>query len=337
MKRRLLRVEGAWWMMRMNIWMPIMVPGGWLAARHPASDWKLLAAAVATALAGGLAVVINDILDRKKDAVTAPELPLPSGVVTLPLALLTAATLAVCIVGFWRIASVSWVAWAYVLGVAALGGALVVAYSFAKPYGIVAPAVAGCAYATIPACAWLATGGGRGAYPVILALLYAMLIGAGGTIHAALRDVETDAEVGNWTVAVRLGPERTLRLGSILYGSATMCVLVVALTGGHPDSRVPLVALAALGIVSAHTYAARLQLRSGTLGRAGRAKAMRPATLSRLGSHLALIAEGSVPIAAVVGCASAVLLVAQIFGYRRRIFQGGLRHSLERAVARDRQ
>lgn len=316
-------------MMRVSIWMAIMVPAGSFAAGNEPSSLEIIAATAATVLAGGLAVVINDILDREKDELTAPELPLPSKVVTLRQAEVFAGILVGCIIGLWAVASVSLIGFAFALLVSGLGGALVVLYSVAKPYGLAAPVVGGCAYATIPAAAWFAAGGGDGPYPMGVVLLYAVLIGTGGIIHAAIRDVDTDGDVGNRTVAVRFGPERALDLGTIFYLGSTGAVLWAAAASSHLALGMVLTTAAGGAVLSAHHVAAKRQSDTQAFGRVKRVRAMRPATLSRLGCHVVFIALVSPLLAAAIGVVSVALLPLQIAGYRSRIYRGGLRQALE--------
>jgi 4-hydroxybenzoate polyprenyltransferase len=329
LRYRLLRLEGAWWMMRVSIWMAIMAPAGSLAARHWPSPLEAAAAALATVLAGGLAVVINDILDRGKDEVTAPELPLPSGLVTLSQALTFAAFLVAVTIGLWGLASTSLLGFALALVVSGIAGMLVVLYSFVKPFGIVGPLVGGCAYATIPVAAWFAAGWGAGQYSIVTVIVYAILIGTGGIIHAAIRDVDSDAEVGNRTVAVRLGAERALDLGTFFYVCSCGCIIWTGLETSDVLAGVTLTVVAVAAVLEAHRIAKRRQVEGGTAGRVMRVRALRPATLSRLFCHVALIALISPLLALTIAVLAAALLPLQISGYRSRIYHGGLKRSLE--------
>lgn len=332
--RGLLRIEGLWWMMRVNVWMAIMTPAGTFAARHTPSPLQGVSAAGATIISGGLAVVINDILDRHKDDVTAPDLPLPSGIVSLRQAIVGGCVLAISAMGLWAVASVSWVSFASALAVSVLGGVLVVLYSLVKPYGVVAPVVGGCAYAAIPAAAWLAAGGGEGVYPIAPVLVYAALIGTGGIVHAAIRDVDSDADVGNRTVAVRYGARRALQLGAALYLCSAGCVLGAGFASRDSVALgVAAATLAAVVVVLTYRAAARQHGEAAETGRIARVRAMRPLTMSRLGCHLAFIAVAVPALAAVVGIFSLMFLPLQIAGYRKRIYGGGLRGDLERQGA----
>jgi len=327
-RRGLLRLEGAWWMMRVSVWMAIMVPAGSFAAADTPSPVELLAAVFATVLAGGLAVVMNDILDRKKDEVTAPELPLPSGVVTLAQALAFAAALTICTIGLWAVASTTLLGWVLALVISGFGGLLVVLYSFAKPFGLVGPLVGGLAYTTIPVAAWAAAGRGEGSYPIEIVGIYALLIGTGGIIHAAIRDVDTDGEVGNLTVAVRLGPRGALSLGTAFYLASTVCVAWAGIVDSRTAAGIALSVATILTILYAHLTAHR-RMSGSAAGRATRVNAMRPVTLSRLACHLAMIAIASPLLAAAVGAVSLVVIPLQIVGYRARIYRGGLKEALE--------
>jgi 4-hydroxybenzoate polyprenyltransferase len=321
-------------MMRVSIWMAIMVPAGSLIAENAPSTIEVIAALAATVLAGGLAVVINDILDREKDEITAPELPLPSGIVTPRQALVFAGFLAVCIISLWALASTSLAGFIFALAVSGVGGLLVMLYSFAKPLGIIAPIAGGCAYATIPVAAWFAAGGGSGPYSITVVIIYAMLIGTGGIIHAAIRDVDSDAEVGNLTVAVRLGPSRALGFGTFFYLCSTGCILWAAAASARFMEGLMLTAATTIVMLFAHRSAVKRLDDASSLGRPAHVRAMRPATLSRLGCHIALIAVVSPLVAVAIGVVSAVLLPLQIIGYRARVYGGGLRRALK-AVGAD--
>src|SRR5262249_2677360 len=96
LRQLLLRLEACWWMLRPPGFYvkSSIAAAGWFAATDHPGYARLVAIPVALGLAGGVVNVPNDVLDRKKDAVTAPELPLPSGIVTLPWALALLALLA---------------------------------------------------------------------------------------------------------------------------------------------------------------------------------------------------------------------------------------------------
>src|SRR5690349_2149696 len=80
-QRLRLKLEAVAWMARPSavIDAPIVVPAGWLAANDPPGLGRMLAAMATAVVAGALTNIANDLLDEEKDRATAPELPLPSG------------------------------------------------------------------------------------------------------------------------------------------------------------------------------------------------------------------------------------------------------------------
>lgn len=200
------RLEGLWWMTRPgSLLTGFIAAPGWLAARHPPSDGRLVAMIGAVTIGRALAAIANDILDEEKDRVTAPKLPLPSGLVTVPQAAITAGTLTIILLGLVWIAAGGLPQFlAGVIGIAA-GGAVFGSYSFVKPYALISIIVTGVAYMSAPLTAWLVAGGGWSA-TIAFVLVYSLLRGFAANVFSTLRDVDRDGDVGNLSVAVRLAP-----------------------------------------------------------------------------------------------------------------------------------
>ena len=82
----LLRVEAGWWMSRtflsnLATWAAVI---GWVVADPDLGSWgRMLALVVAIIALNGAMFIVNDILDADGDKVTAPYLPLPSGLLSL--------------------------------------------------------------------------------------------------------------------------------------------------------------------------------------------------------------------------------------------------------------
>jgi geranylgeranylglycerol-phosphate geranylgeranyltransferase len=330
LRRSLLKLEAVGWMGRPSalIDAPLIVPAGWLAAADPPSTGRMLAAMATAVIAGALTNMANDLLDEEKDKTTAPELPLPSGLLTRPQALV--AFVVLVFVGFGTAAIASVTLERFLAGVAVgfLCGFLVLLYSLVKERGLVASVVIASAYACMPLGAWLVAGAGGST--VIPVMAFALLWGLAGNFQAALRDVDSDDEVGNQSIAVRVGPERTLALGAAVDVAASLCILWAAALEDRLEIGIPLVALFLAVLVFTHRAAIGRHGEDRAEGRTQRVRVMRAATLSRLGSQFVLVAVFSVPIALLLAAAVAALLLLLIPGYERRIIGGGLREAMAR-------
>jgi 4-hydroxybenzoate polyprenyltransferase len=328
MKTLLLRLEGSFWMMRVS-WAldaPIIVPAGWMAAsRAPGYDMV----AMMGAIGAGAAVtnILNDILDAEKDQLTGDtELLLANGVVSLTQAAATAAILALTLVGLLAVASADSTSFILALTAICLCVPLVGTYSYVKQNGLILPLVGGLVYAAIPFSTWLATGGGGDELLVVAVVGYALLFGLAAVILATLRDVDSEAAVGNRSIATRIGPAATLRLAACVDVIVHCCVIFVAAHQGRLAIGAPLAVASLVALLAAYRLAVRRQ-RSAS-GRHARTAAVRTLNLLRFGSQLALLAIFSLPLALLVGAPIAFLVTMLIVGYERRVFGGGLRRAL---------
>lgn len=320
--RAMIRLEGSFWMMRLNwSWAPLMIAPGWLAAADPPGTLGLVAIMATGALSMAGANVINDVVDAEKDRVTAPELPIPSGAVGIWQGIATAALIAAAMMVTSAIASDSLLAYAGCIVVLGAGGVLTVLYSLAKRYWLLAPAIAACVSACLPLAAWLAAGGGS-AMPIAAVLGYQFLYGAAVNIQAAVRDVEADGEVGNNSIAARLGTRRAFSLGVALDCLAHAMILAVGFSIGRPA--IAVVAVTASLCLVGTAYASVLAQVETVQGRVGHLVSGRRLVLSRQAEPLALVAVFSIPVAACTLIVTALLLSFLIPGYTRRVISGRL-------------
>jgi 4-hydroxybenzoate polyprenyltransferase len=231
----MLRVEAAWWMSRILLsnlpaWSML---AGWMAT-GPRLDGshvtQLLALYVAIALAGGAAFVINDLMDVEGDKVTAPYLPLPSGLLSRKVAwTLVAVYLAGALIFLYLACDGvgSFLICLLVIVVSAMGA---MGYCRYKKDGIVASVIVTVPQTIAPAViGWVAAGGGP-AWRLVAVLGYAVLAGVSNNIIAALRDVDLDATVGNRTLPVRIGAPAAYRRAAQLAFAALAVVIVLAAT-----------------------------------------------------------------------------------------------------------
>lgn len=327
----LIRLEGSFWMMRANwAWTPLLIAPGWLAASDPPGVGGLIAIMATAALSRAGANVINDIVDSEKDRVTAPELPIPSGVVSLGQAVLTAGAIAGAMMITSALASVSLLAYVGCLAALFAGAVLTVLYSLAKPYLLLAPIVAAGVYVCLPLAGWLAAGAGS-LIPIALVLAFQFVYGIAGNVQAGLRDVEADGEVGNRSIAVHLGARKALLLGGAMEVLAHATIVAVGFSIGRPALATGLVAVSLCFVVSA--YAAALDDFEQAGGRAEWAVASRRLILSRQGGPIALVGTFSVPVAVCTAGIGILLLRFLTPAYSRRIVDGRLASALSSRLA----
>lgn len=324
----MLKVEGSVAIMRITLDSAAAVPAAWLAASNRPGLGAMAAVAVAYVVARGMAGVINDIVDEQDDTVTAPWAPLPTGTVSAPHAL---ATLGVLAVAFWMLTTLAAADWAdYALGLCAgaVSVVFIIAYGVWKGDGAVGPALGGLALGAIPVSAWLFAGGGDD--PVALAIIVAgaCFQGFSTCVHAALRDVDSDPAVGNYTIATRFGPDATLRLCGLADLLALLLVLPLAVHEDRLAVGVPVVVLLAAALVWTHVDA--LARQRGAHGRFQRVAVVRYVARARFGSLLAPVAVYSIPVFLVAAVAVAVLVPA-LRRHERRVVSGRLREAIRAA------
>jgi 4-hydroxybenzoate polyprenyltransferase len=326
-----LTVEACWWMMRPFFFISaVAVPAGWLAADDPPGEGRLFALTAALALAGGAVNVLNDILDADKDRRTAPELPIPSGLLTLTAATGLLGGLTLAVVGLFALGAPSLARLGAGLAVIGLGVTIVTAYSVLKSERLLAPLAAACAYASLAVTGWLVAGGGGG--PIAAVVACTLVFGVARNLLAAVRDVDADRSVGNESLAVRLGARRTLRLAAALDVAAHACVVAVA--APRADA-LAIAAIAASLAVTLLAYRRTFGLMRGAANRAQRSRALWSAGLARWTSQFVLVGVLSVPVG--LATAAAACLLAALCtprAYERRLVGGALRRALEANRAR---
>ncbi|MQY03731.1 UbiA family prenyltransferase [Actinomadura macrotermitis] len=327
LRRAALTFEALWWMTRIhlsniNMWPAVM---GGVAAAHPLGVWRIVGLVVFTAAAGGALFIVNDILDADGDRVTAPYLPLPSGLVTVGQAwAATGAYFAAGIAALYLACGTPG-RFGVAAGLTAATVVLSMAYSKVKDGGVVASVVISIPQ-TIPAViAWYLAGGGR-PWALALVVVYHLTACVSNNILAALRDVDLDPQVGNRTLPVRLGAARAFRLAAVVAYLAL--VPVAALSALLPSwTGLPVAAVALVLMAGSH----RRTL--ATFGEPGRGRIQRMADMKVFKSgefvrHMAVVACFSVPAAAVTGAALYLMLWGGGRVYRARMINGGIRRSL---------
>src|SRR5215212_6572669 len=244
MRRRvLLKVEASVAMMRVGLDAALMAPAGWLAAGGSATDVRLWLVVGAIVLARGASNVINDITDIEKDRETNPWLPIPSGTVDPMQAVATLGFLSLGSVALLAIATHSLAALVASTGTMTLAAALIAAYPYI-PSGPIAMFVAACPVAAIPLTSWFAAGGGGGT-AILGVVAMAWLYGVPVNLHGAVRDVDTDREIGQRTLAVRRGPRFVLAVCAAADALAHVAAAAVAWGEGRLALVGPLAAVSA--------------------------------------------------------------------------------------------
>ncbi len=337
LRRRLLQAEATWWMSRillsnLSIWTMLM---GWVAAGprlDSAHVARLLALYAAFALAGGALFVVNDLMDVEGDKVTAPYLPLPSGLLSRNEARASVAVYFASALIFLYLACARFglfVTCLAIIVVAAMGS---MGYSRYKKEGIVASVLVAVPQTIIPAViGWLVAGGGS-AWRLVAVLSYAVFAGVSNNVLAALRDVDLDASVGNRTLPVRIGAPAAFRLIANLAFAALAVVVVLAATINSGAWAWPFAVIA--GVVLWQGY--RLAAARFAQPHRGRRQRMDDLRLFKTGEyvrHAAMVAVFN-PVVAIV--AFAYLLGGFMIGYRvyhRRLTSGAIRDAMDRLPA----
>jgi len=328
----LLRLEAAWWMSRtflsnLTTWAALV---GWVAADPDLTSWGRMAALlVAVTALNGAMFIINDLLDAEGDAVTAPYLPLPSGLLSRRQAWLAMGagllTAVLCVL----LAAPSAGRLAVAAGLILLGTIPSAGYSKVKDLGIWGSLTVALPQCIAAVVAWVLAGGGP-AGELLLVLAYLMLACVSNNILAALRDVEKDPEAGNRTLAVRLGAPRAFRAAALTGFAALAPVLVLAAV------RPGWWALVFAGVGAAiHLFCYPRLLRSFADPERDRTQRLADQRLWKLGEY---VRHSSVVAAfnPVVGLVAGVVLYACLRGgyrvYNSRLVSGAIHRSLSGPV-----
>jgi 4-hydroxybenzoate polyprenyltransferase len=324
----LLRVEAAWWMSRtflsnLATWAAVI---GWAVADPHLGSWgRMLALVVGIIALNGAMFIVNDILDADGDVVTAPYLPLPSGLLSLRQAWVAMGAglliAVVCVAEAGRTSGRLAVA----AGLLVLGVILSAAYSKVKDFGIWGSLTVALPQSVPAAAAWVLAGGGP-TDQALLVLAYLLLASVSNNILAALRDVEKDPEAGYRTLAVRIGAPGAFRAAAFTGFAALVPVAVLAVIRPGWWG----LAFAGAGAVI-HLFCYPRLLANFADPERGRTQRLADQRLWKLGEyvkHSSVIAAFN-PIA---GLVAGVVLYACLRGgyrvYNARLVRGGIRRSL---------
>jgi 4-hydroxybenzoate polyprenyltransferase len=173
----------------------------------------------------------NDYADDVADTVAKPWKPIPAGLVGRRNVARTSALAATA--GLIVAATLS--SWAFVVAVAGLADGL--AYDLrlkATPVAWV-PFAAG--VGLLPLFAWFgARGSAPGAFLSVVAM--GILAGAALALSNVYVDIDRDRRSGVRSIAVVLGPRRTLGLNALLLGTVEIVAVATTLAGGGPPQLV---------------------------------------------------------------------------------------------------
>jgi 4-hydroxybenzoate polyprenyltransferase len=232
-----LKLEAAWWMTRMhmvafNIWYAVL---GWVLSgpiHGQAQYGRLIGACLFVALLGGGLSIVNDILDAPGDAVTAPYLPLPAGLLRAGEAWMCACALVITSLAVLFIIAESLIRFMICIGLVISAALLIGLYSRLKQSGIVASVVIAIPVSLAGVISWILAGAQHYMRFAILCC-YFLLITVAGNISAALRDVDLDGKVGNLTVPVRIGGPRAFELMAMVSLAAFVPVFTLDVGGRY--------------------------------------------------------------------------------------------------------
>jgi 4-hydroxybenzoate polyprenyltransferase len=273
-------------------------------------------------LTRGALNIVGDVLDRRRDETTAPYLPIPAGLVSVPVALAGAAVVAAAaLAAAWGASGADAGAFTKVILLMTAVTLLGMLYTPLKRFGFAGPIVLGVSQSAAPLAGWILAGGSGDVVVLVAVLAYAGISLIANNVLAALRDVDLDGAVGNNTVAVRAGVDTSLQVGFVLSVVVGAIALAVAVYNGQPLAAI-VAAVTFARVVTAYRKAGTMFV--GMTDRANRDGAIEVFRSSTFWFHLALLAAFS-PAAAVAFWAFAKLLFPlQSGGYRRRIVGGGL-------------
>jgi 4-hydroxybenzoate polyprenyltransferase len=158
--------------------------------------------------------VVNDLYDAHRDKISAPYMPIPSGVVSRRAAIAEAALLGTTFVGcIFALAQDSF-------GIVAVLITIPAALGTMKLYGATksawfSPLLGSTTFASAALWAWLLAGRGNfSAFAVLFTV--AALHGIHANVRAQLRDIEGDPRAGAVTLAARMGAKRTMWIAALV-------------------------------------------------------------------------------------------------------------------------
>jgi hypothetical protein len=191
-----------------------------------------------------------------------------------------------------------------------------------KPYPAFAVGVTGLAYLACPVTAWLVAGGGWST-EIWLVFAYALCRGMAANVFSTYRDIEGDAKVGNYSIAVRLGPRRAFGLGVVLEGLGVLLVLGVAISRDEVALGAAVFMASVALLAWASVVTAGSQEQSADVD--DRALLIFPLRAAR--NHVAIILVQSLSLGLIAALITGAAWAMEPL-YTRRIINGGLRKSL---------
>lgn len=249
-----LRLEGVFWLTRPQSFFsqaPIALAAWSLGAGglRAADLSKLLLLVVFLMAFQAVMFVVNDIYDAETDRISAPYMPIPSGLVTRNLAMAEAALLGAIFIGSFFAISHDWFA------VIAVLVTIPAALGTMKLYGATksawfSPLLGFTTFASAALWAWLMAGRqNQSAFAVLF--LAAGLHGIHANVRAQLRDIEGDPKAGNLTLAARLGAKKTTWLAALVRFVELCAIALLWFFYGHESGWIWLLPAFAIFIVAA--------------------------------------------------------------------------------------
>jgi len=241
------RLEAAFWLTRPHIAFSKvpMAAAGWVVGRGANATSPAQAALLVLLLTSMqmLMFVVNDLNDAQKDRVTAPYLPIPSGLVSRATAIAEAGLLAAIFLGTAFLLAPN--RWTFIVVLATIPAALGTLAFYSRTKAAWFSSLLGSlGSASFVAWAWFLAGHHQ---PRAFVLLFAVasLHGMHANLRSQIYDIEGDPKAGTMTLSARLGPRRALQtaafvrivellaIGALvwIYGKATGALWLVPTVG----------------------------------------------------------------------------------------------------------
>lgn len=305
----------------------LLVAPAWFVAKDPPSTTRFIVFIVAIAFFGGFVQILNDIMDRENDTISASYLPLPSGLVTVPQAIATATAVGGVVVVGIAVGSSSLGRLAFGLGGLVLVSVMLAAYTRLKRRLIIGPVTHASMTTLISVTSWAFAGAGRTGLAALV-FAFTFLFGFASNANATLRDIDQSGSLED-TIAVRLGVRGTLFLVAALDLVCNGIVVVLGNALGAPMWTVATFVAVAVGWrVWALARVVPSTRQDDGRERADRLRDLKPTSLSRFATQLAIYSVLSAP-AALVGFAVVWLFSLLDRVYTRRIVRGELARRID--------
>ena len=174
--------------------------------------------------------VINDLHDADSDKVSAPYMPIASGVMTRRAALFEAIALGAVFLGCIFLLAQDW------FGRLAVAATIPAALGTMKLYGATksswfSPLLGSTTFASAALWSWLLSGH-RNAITFLVLFIVACLHGIHANLLAQLRDIEGDPKAGHLTLAAQWGPRPTMWVAASVRLVELFAVAVLWFVGG---------------------------------------------------------------------------------------------------------